>query len=394
MNCRRSVSSRFLAAWIILLCRVRRSCSICRASTRRAFERGIDGRPTAATSAASSPRRHCCASWNAPRRAGGNCASSSRFSALSSCACRRDPAAASYFAQEPRGRRVEHRGASRAARTSGIGMPKCRVHAAQLAEVRQFARPADVGDRREQRVLDQRAQQHVRAEAAGRRQRLARSAPPARRARRRREGAVGDAHGVPPVARGRTGRRRRRAWSTCAWKPSCCEARRRPRPRGAAVRPGCCSSCAKTSATSGFARRVGTVVDDQAHRARATASSQRPKASDIARPSAVGRGAACRATSAVNSVGGSASPQRRRPSPRSGRRARSCATGTSPAPAGAGSVIDRAALNSASSTVVDGDLVPVVVFAVDPEDGDGRHAVVAPRRSRATSMAVSAFSSV
>ena len=52
------------------------------------------------------------------------------------------------------------------------------VHAAELAEVGELVRSGDVADRREERVLDDRAQQHVRAEAGGTFRRLRRPAPP------------------------------------------------------------------------------------------------------------------------------------------------------------------------------------------------------------------------
>ena len=60
------------------------------------------------------------------------------------------------------------------------------VDAAKLPEIRQLARTADVGDGREERVLDQRPQQHVRAEMLGRLFALRRSGPAAGTMRRRR----------------------------------------------------------------------------------------------------------------------------------------------------------------------------------------------------------------
>ena len=70
------------------------------------------------------------------------------------------------FREEAQRRRIEERRAWRAD-NQRHRHAEVLVDAAQLAEIGQLVRPGDVTDRREERVLHDRPQQHVRAEVPG-----------------------------------------------------------------------------------------------------------------------------------------------------------------------------------------------------------------------------------
>ena len=142
------------------------SCMRAERRSRRAFERRIDLRHCAGDRGPSARRSA------APRRverrstAGGSCAFEQlveRGFVLRAQRLERHARTSSGSAAPPNPRASRWR----AGYISGIGTPKCVVDAAQLAEIRQLVRPGDVADRREERVLHERPQQHVRAEVAG-----------------------------------------------------------------------------------------------------------------------------------------------------------------------------------------------------------------------------------
>ena len=253
-----------------------------------------------------------------------------------------------------------------------------RVDAAQLAEVGQLARARHVTDGREERVLHDRTQQHVRAEARRRLLRLfdqraggdTSSSPIDERVALRRIGVrapsrwktrrlsgCGSTCGAWPSARHRGARRRRRARRWCL-----------------AVR----SSRANTSRRERLGRRDRTTRTPPA---RTGPSDRLDPAGERLGHADAGRGrprAGRRSTDSVNGGGGRGRRRARR-SPGAIRSSSvRAATGSSPAPSG-GVERDGARLELRVEHRTRGDLLPVVILRVDPEDRRSPESV-APRR--------------
>ena len=135
-----------------------------------AFERGVDRRDLAGQRRSCAPRRRCSTPSTAASIDGGRAAAEQRVqrrlvlrraATRSATSPRRGsaPALASTSVADARGC------------TSGMGTPKASYTCLKLGQVGQFARPGHVADGGEERVLHQRAQQDVRAELLGMRQR-------------------------------------------------------------------------------------------------------------------------------------------------------------------------------------------------------------------------------
>ena len=237
--------------------------------SRRALERRVERRHRLRSAASSASSIARDASANDSSTAGGICASSSSFSAASSCALQRLERQL-VLREEAQRRRIEQR-RRRARIHQRHRHAEVLVDAAQLAEVRQLVRSGDVTDRREQRVLHDRAQQHVRAEAG----RAARW-PAATSAGGAKLLVADDEAGRP--AGGSARRVRRRGGTARGCRPARAPARgsrapTRSAPASAAsltVSPGRRQLAREHLADERLRRRIRRVVDDQAARSPST----------------------------------------------------------------------------------------------------------------------------